>query len=336
METVHRDIKAENILVQYRTSDYIAVKLADFGLSKEYDNLSTVCGNRAHLAPEVYYSDYLTLAGVEGRKSYNSAVDIWSLGTVVYRLLCRFPEWKDNYILRGTTWAEKILDRFQKDYGQRPGELKHFLLQAMVVIRPEQRWSAKACLLAAESLCAPVQGRQKTPTPTSPLSGSERTTFHYQKEQSTIVQNTPWRPSSSGIASGSMAAHGHLSSGASSPEYFMQTNRKRPTIVSASSSGQNKRRGDSSSAAQTIFYVNGNRTHASDQERDGDAQGRTRHSINRLLPSRDGLDINSSPTARSRPGGDNPVQALEALKDQDVVGAADLLQQMRQRRHTDG
>ena len=41
---VHRDIKLTNILIQHRHSDSIHVKFRDFGLSRNYDNILTICG----------------------------------------------------------------------------------------------------------------------------------------------------------------------------------------------------------------------------------------------------------------------------------------------------
>ncbi|KAH8751678.1 kinase-like domain-containing protein [Diaporthe sp. PMI_573] len=105
---VHRDIKADNILVQYREADGIYVKFGDFGLARDYDNLSTICGNFPRLAPEVYQNHQYIEDGGEGRVSYTSAVDVWSLGVVVYELLCPPPEFKQQCIFSGTAWANRL------------------------------------------------------------------------------------------------------------------------------------------------------------------------------------------------------------------------------------
>ena len=211
-DIVHRDINNGNILVKYRKPDHIEVKLADFGLSKDYSNLSTFCGNPLNRAPEVYMNEYLAKAGVEGRKCYNSAVDIWSLGTVVYGLLCPFPAWNDDYRFK-TSWAEKLLNDFGKDFKKRPNELKHFLLKAMVVMQPNDRWSAEACRPEADRIRIPVPGFE-----------SKRATIRNKGEQSNIVQNSMRRATSPGVASGLMAAQ---SSGAPPPGSSVQTGRKR-------------------------------------------------------------------------------------------------------------
>jgi len=59
------------------------VKIADFGLSKFFsaDNvLSTMCGSPQYVAPEV-------LGVGDGVKEYSPAVDMWSVGVILFILL---------------------------------------------------------------------------------------------------------------------------------------------------------------------------------------------------------------------------------------------------------
>jgi len=79
----HRDLKMENFLL--RTEDPVEnnrVKICDFGLSKvfqEGEPMTSKCGAPYYTAPQV-------LAG-----SYTQASDMWSLGIIMYILLCGYP-----------------------------------------------------------------------------------------------------------------------------------------------------------------------------------------------------------------------------------------------------
>ncbi|CAL1705942.1 unnamed protein product [Somion occarium] len=76
----HRDLKPENILL---TTDVPPrVKVADFGLAKAVDSytmLRTMCGTPAYLAPEVVCQ--------EEQVGYQSVVDSWSVGVVVFCMI---------------------------------------------------------------------------------------------------------------------------------------------------------------------------------------------------------------------------------------------------------
>ena len=81
---VHRDLKPENLLYE-NSSDDCNIKITDFGLAKLTDGenpalMRTACGTPGYVAPEI-------LSG----KSYGQEVDIWSLGVIMYILLCGFP-----------------------------------------------------------------------------------------------------------------------------------------------------------------------------------------------------------------------------------------------------
>lgn len=82
---VHRDLKLENILLDADLN----VKLSDFGFTRAYEErqwLSTQCGTMAYSAPEM-------LAGI---RYQGPPVDIWSLGVILYALLCGYLPFDDD------------------------------------------------------------------------------------------------------------------------------------------------------------------------------------------------------------------------------------------------
>eukprot|EP00760_Papus_ankaliazontas_P029232 PhM_4_TR4170/c0_g1_i1/m.50431 len=86
---IHRDIKADNILVETSTVvplDHV-IKLADFGTSKHLQSTIAKCktfvGTPYWMAPEV-------LTAPEG---YTTKADIWSVGCTVVEMLTGKPPW---------------------------------------------------------------------------------------------------------------------------------------------------------------------------------------------------------------------------------------------------
>ncbi|KAF4345603.1 serine threonine kinase [Fusarium beomiforme] len=113
----HRDVKPDNILIN--SLNPIDLKLTDFGLSKMVDSeqtfLRTFCGTLLYCAPEVYteYAEYDD-NGVRSRgkkmrrppgQRYNHAVDIWSLGGVLFYALTASPPYP---VKSGISYSELL------------------------------------------------------------------------------------------------------------------------------------------------------------------------------------------------------------------------------------
>lgn len=218
---VHRDIKPDNVLIQWRRYEDIFVKFGDFGLARDYDDLSTFCGTRTYLAPEVYENMHVRQSGFNGRLSYTAAVDIWSLGVMVYAFLCPFPGWKAGYESSGTEWAQRVISVFREDCQARPDEFRQFLLTAMVVMSPRQRWLARDCHEEAQDLSPPGSGCGETPNMASLDEEEEQTTIRYRADgtigQGRGAQTVPWQPLAADDTSVPAGAHRFHRSSAPSP-----------------------------------------------------------------------------------------------------------------------
>ncbi|CAE7234081.1 CPK17 [Symbiodinium sp. KB8] len=78
---IHRDLKPENILLKERGIDS-EIKVIDFGLAtymKPGEMLRRHVGTPYYIAPEVL------------EKNYSKEADVWSLGVILYTLLCSAP-----------------------------------------------------------------------------------------------------------------------------------------------------------------------------------------------------------------------------------------------------
>ncbi|KAH7131988.1 kinase-like domain-containing protein [Dendryphion nanum] len=140
---VHRDIKPENILL---TDKDLHVKLADFGLAKiigEESFTTTLCGTPSYVAPEILESS--------NHRRYTRAVDVWSLGVVLYICLCGFPPFSDELYSPENpyTLSQQIkLGRFDypSPYWDSVGDPALDLIDRMLTVDVEKRISIDDCL----------------------------------------------------------------------------------------------------------------------------------------------------------------------------------------------
>ncbi|KAG7214012.1 hypothetical protein KM043_001382 [Ampulex compressa] len=128
---VHRDLKAENLLLDADNN----IKLADFGFSNEYTPgvpLSTWCGSPPYAAPEIF----------EGKHYDGPRADVWSLGVVLYVLVCgALPfDGPTMQLLRSVVISGKFRIPFFMS-----AECEK-LIRHMLVVEPERRLSISQIL----------------------------------------------------------------------------------------------------------------------------------------------------------------------------------------------
>ncbi|KAG7213452.1 hypothetical protein KM043_002724 [Ampulex compressa] len=122
----HRDLKPENVLLDREEN----LKLIDFGLCAKPKNgmqahLSTSCGSPTYAAPEL----------ILGKKYLGSEVDIWSMGVLLYALLCGFLPFDDNNI---ESLYRKILNGKYDEPNWLSNSSKR-LIRAMLQTDPKKR-----------------------------------------------------------------------------------------------------------------------------------------------------------------------------------------------------
>ncbi|XP_076858514.1 serine/threonine-protein kinase SIK1 [Brachyhypopomus gauderio] len=123
---VHRDLKTENLLLDANMN----IKLADFGFGNFYKSgepLSTWCGSPPYAAPEVF----------EGKEYEGPQLDIWSLGVVLYVLVCGSLPFDGDSL---PTLRQRVTEgRFRIPYFM--SEDCENLIRKMLVVDPAKRIS---------------------------------------------------------------------------------------------------------------------------------------------------------------------------------------------------
>lgn len=107
----HRDLKLENVMITSDGSDVL--KIADFGASKDASINSlpkTQVGTISYMAPEV-----TNVNKKESGSSYGAGADIWSLGVILYVLVCcKYPFGFDGPKRHGGIQAHKVYENIRR------------------------------------------------------------------------------------------------------------------------------------------------------------------------------------------------------------------------------
>ncbi|GMH35800.1 hypothetical protein BSKO_03668 [Bryopsis sp. KO-2023] len=150
---VHRDLKLENLLMVNERLDS-DVKIADFGLSKYFGMdesvLATVCGSPEYVAPEV-------LGVEETSENYGSAVDMWSVGVVLFAMMCCYtPFYDENQSKMYKNIMDGHWNRRDPNWMRLSLPLKN-LIDKLLLVDPSARLSAKEALAHpwVQGICFP-------------------------------------------------------------------------------------------------------------------------------------------------------------------------------------
>jgi calcium/calmodulin-dependent protein kinase I len=148
----HRDLKPENLMYKshdVNSPDYDTVKVTDFGLanwnrSNRSDTMSTACGTPNFIAPEIILVD----EGIE-RNTYGTAVDMWSLGVVLYCMLCGFAPFTHENTAALFSMITRGDYTFPSPYWDGISDSAKDVVAQMLTVDPEARPSASQILTHA-------------------------------------------------------------------------------------------------------------------------------------------------------------------------------------------
>ncbi len=138
---VHRDLNPGNILLagDADSVEHCQIKIADFGLASFFEHeaqqMFTCCGTPEYVAPEV----------LEG-KGYGYQCDVWSIGIILYIMLCGYPPFYDESIAgQFKLICQGNIEFPDPEWTNISVEAKD-LVSHMLVVKPELRFGSRECL----------------------------------------------------------------------------------------------------------------------------------------------------------------------------------------------
>lgn len=115
------------------------IKIADFGFAKQFSDvdkgLTTSCGTPGYVAPEI----------LNGKK-YGREVDMWSLGVIIYILLCGYPPFHEEDQRKLFKTIRQAQYEFDESYWSTVSETAKDLIRKLLVVDGEQRLTIESLL----------------------------------------------------------------------------------------------------------------------------------------------------------------------------------------------
>ncbi len=130
-------MKPENILYS-SPEDSATLKIADFGLAtllRPNQMMNVACGTPGYVAPEI-------LRGV----AYGKEVDMWSIGVILYILLCGFPPFYDDNNKKLFALIISANFSFPEPYWTNISPSGKDLVSKLLVVDPSKRLNAQQTL----------------------------------------------------------------------------------------------------------------------------------------------------------------------------------------------
>uniref|UniRef100_A0A3B3SPM4 Maternal embryonic leucine zipper kinase n=1 Tax=Paramormyrops kingsleyae TaxID=1676925 RepID=A0A3B3SPM4_9TELE len=149
----HRDLKPENLLIDEDHN----LKLIDFGLCAKpkgglgYE-LKTCCGSPAYAAPEL----------IQGKAYIGSEADVWSMGVLLFALLCGFLPFDDDNCM--VLYRKIMRGKYNSPSWLSTGSV--VLLSQMMQVEPKRRITVRQLLdhpWVMKGYSSPVEWHSKHP-----------------------------------------------------------------------------------------------------------------------------------------------------------------------------
>ncbi|XP_032942368.1 maternal embryonic leucine zipper kinase [Catharus ustulatus] len=180
----HRDLKPENLLIDEEHN----LKLIDFGLCAKPKggldyHLNTCCGSPAYAAPEL----------IQGKAYIGSEADIWSMGVLLYALLCGFLPFDDDNVM--AVYRKIMRGKYSTPKWLSPSST--LLLDQMLQVDPKKRITVQHLLShpwLMQGFSDAVQWQSKYPLgQLDEDCVTELSVFHEQSRETILQLITEWK-----------------------------------------------------------------------------------------------------------------------------------------------